>query len=475
VSARREPWLRFAAAVACPVLATVAGSAWPQASETFPVILYLLAVVGAAVLAGLRGGLVASFLSFLGLNFFFTPPVGTFAVEKGEDFVALFGFLAVSSLVATLLTKSVAERKRAERQEHEAWRLYQLSSRLLGGAKLRDVLQHLAQELVQLFDLASCEVTAHTDEAEGPLSASFPRSAPGAPSMDGSIEIPLATDRQDLGMVVLFPKQDHVLTPRDRELAGTFVGQVALALERSRLEEATRKAQADVDASRMRAALFSSVTHDLRTPLASIKAAATSLLEEGVLFDAAQRMDLLQTITEESDRLNRLIGNLLDLSRLRAGALVPARTPTPIDDVVEAVVRRLRKLLANHPVRVRVREDIPPVPVDLIQIDQVLSNLLENAVRYTPAGTEIEIRAARWHSWVEIQVADRGPGIPVENRERVLEDFYRQEVGAAPGGAGLGLSITRAIVVAHGGSISINETPGGGTTVAFRLPLLEAE
>jgi two-component system sensor histidine kinase KdpD len=227
----------------------------------------------------------------------------------------------------------------------------------------------------------------------------------------------------------------------------------------------------EAEASRTRAALFSSVTHDLRTPLASIQASASSLLEQGVPFSAEQREELLRTILEESERLNRLVGNLMDLSRVRAGALTPSKEAIPIEELVSSVIGRLRGRLEARVVRVRIREDLPPVPMDVVQMDQVLTNLLENAATFSPPGTEITVTAVRWEQQVELRVADRGPGIAPDERARVFDEFYRRDVGEARGGTGLGLAISKAIVTAHGGQMWIGETPGGGTTVGVRLPL----
>jgi two-component system, OmpR family, sensor histidine kinase KdpD len=471
---RQQAAARLALAAAFPAAATWAGLEASWISPASRPFLYLVAVVAAALLAGVPGGLVASILSFLGLNFFFTPPLRTFAVTKAEDLLALVVFLGVSSLVAVLLSRALAERARAERREHEAWLLHHMSSRLLGGDPLAVVMKQFAADMVELFRLARCDVETTGADA---LSVTASGTGRPPPSAQERVQIALATKRRSLGTVRLVASAGGPLGKEELEVARALVRQAAVAVERARLERETRAAHAEAEASRMRAALFSSVTHDLRTPLASIKASATSLLEEGVAFDAAARFDLLQTIVEEADRLNRLIANLLDLARMRAGVLVPDRVPTPIEDVIDSVVERLRKVLdargseGRRTVRVRVRDDIPPVPMDVMQIDQVLTNLLENAARYSPPGAPIEIRAARWHSWVEVRVADGGPGIPEHDRERVMEDFFRRDTASSPGGAGLGLSIARAIVVAHRGSIEIQETPGGGTTVVFRLPL----
>lgn len=467
----RPGWMRFALAIAFPLVATLVALPIKRATATSTVaaMIYLLAVVAAALVGGIRGGMAAAALSFLGLNFFFTPPFHTFDVEKPEDVVALFAFLVVSAVVANLFTQLLSQRERAERTERETGLLYHLASRLLGRDSTNKVLSEFAREVVELFDLARCE--AYVKSRDGGLERVAHFEAGPLPEQDNGSEFPLKTEREEFGVIRVVPRQEGSFGEDERALAQAVVGQVALAMESVTLLERTREAQAEAEASRIRAALFSSVTHDLRTPLSSIKASATSLLEEGVAFDPTQRKDLLKTIAEESDRLNRLIGNLLDLSRLRAGALVPEKIATPIEDVIESVVTRLRKVLGERRVQLRIRDGIPPVPMDVLQIDQVLSNLLENAARYAPADSEIEIKAARWHNSVEMEVADRGPGVPPEERDRVFEEFYRGEAGLRESGAGLGLSIARAVVQAHGGEMWIRETPGGGASVGFRLPI----
>jgi two-component system sensor histidine kinase KdpD len=245
--------------------------------------------------------------------------------------------------------------------------------------------------------------------------------------------------------------------------------QAALALERARLDAEARSARLDAEASQIRAALFSSVTHDLRTPLASIKTGVTSLLEQGVVYDATQQRELLGAMLVETDRLNRLVGNLLHLARVRAGALVPAKQLVPFDDIVEAVLTRMKPTLAPFSIRTMIRPDAPAVWIDPIQIDQVLTNVLENAVRYSPPNGEIVISVAPWNDGVQVRIADQGPGIAPEERERVFEAFVK-----GPGGAtGLGLSIARAVVLAHDGKIWAEGTPGGGTAIVFQLPLSE--
>jgi two-component system sensor histidine kinase KdpD len=219
--------------------------------------------------------------------------------------------------------------------------------------------------------------------------------------------------------------------------------------------------------------MFSSVTHDLRTPLASIKAGVTSLLDPSVEYDTRQESELLTTILEETDRLNRLVGNILDLARIRAGALSPVRSDSSLDETVEAVVARMRPRLDHVTVDLRIRDDLPDVPVDGMQMDQVLTNLLENAARYSPAGSTVQVSAAAFRDRAQVRVVDHGPGVPPEDRERVFEAFYRGERSPETPGSGLGLAIANAIVTAHGGRIWIEGAPAGGTAVVFEIPIQE--
>jgi two-component system sensor histidine kinase KdpD len=243
---------------------------------------------------------------------------------------------------------------------------------------------------------------------------------------------------------------------------------VSLAAERSRLDTEARDARMEAETNKLRAALFSSVTHDLRTPLASITASVTSLQNEDTAFSTADRRELLETIHQEADRLNRIVGNLLDLSRIRAGALVPTKVPAAIDELIEGVLARLEPLLRGHLVRVDLPDEIPDVPMDVMQIDQVLTNVIENAARFTPHTKRIEVSVQDKPSGgVRVRIADDGCGIPAERRIEVFEPFWR---GEGSTGTGLGLAIAKAIVEAHGGRIWIEGGRSMGTSVAFELP-----
>lgn len=427
-------------------------------------LVYVLAVTGATAFAGLRAGLATSILSFLPLNFFFTEPTGTFSVAKTEDLVALAAFLIVSVIVGTLLSAAVAQRARAERREREAVLMQRLGARLLSGEPPQDVLASFARAVTDLFGIVRCEI--RTDVTDEPVVSERPTAAAGVPEV-----MPMEAAGRKVGEIVLVHDAEaDGLSDDERNVVRTFASQMALALEGMRLASEASKARLDAETNSLRAALFSSVTHDLRTPLASITASVTSLLDEGARFTTGDRRELLETIRHEAERLNRLVGNLLDLSRIRAGAVTPNATLGEIDDVIEGVVGRLQAVLASHRIRLMLRGDLPEISMDVVQIDQVLTNLIENAVKFSPAGSAVTISTARWHDTAEVRVVDHGPGIPSEERERVFEAFVRGEQGSATG-SGLGLSISRAIVESHGGRIWIEGTPGGGTTVVFRLPV----
>ena len=288
--------------------------------------------------------------------------------------------------------------------------------------------------------------------------------------MDGGREesIPLDAHERTLGRIIVVTNGTRpALSTEDRGVIHTLASQIALAIDGMRLGSEAEAARIEAETNRLRAALFSSVTHDLRTPLASITASVSALLEQRSPLQVEQRQELLETIDQEAGRLNRVIGNLMDLSRMRAGAITPTKAPTAVDELIEGVVARTGFLLRDHDFRMMLRENLPEIPLDLGQIDQALTNVLENAARFTPPGRPITVAAARWHEGVQIRIADRGPGIPREDRERVFEPFVR---GEGSTGTGLGLAIARAIVEAHGGTIRLADEPGGGTAVVIELP-----
>lgn len=461
-ASRFPPVVQGVFGVAAPGLVTLLALLPTGVSPTSAALAYVLAVIAVAVAAGFWAGLGASGLSFLALNFFFTPPVHTFSVSKEEDLVALLVFLVVSATVGTLLSTALAQRTRAERREREARLIHHLGTRLLAGEKIEDVLGRAADGMRGLFELARCEVT---------IGARLPVDEEGADRKNGAEIFPMLSRGREEGRIVVDAGLDRPpLSEQEREVIRTFAGQIALALETVRFASEVENARVEADVQRTRAALFSSVSHDLRTPLASITAAVTSLQGRDATFDPQARDDLLETIRQEADRLNRLVGNFLHLSRIRAGTFVPAWAPVAVDEVIEGVVARMQPVVKGHRIRLQIRENLPEVPADLVQIEQVVVNLLENAAKFSPPGSEIRISAVRWENAVQVRVTDRGTGIPPHERQRVFEPFFRAR-GDTGTGTGLGLAIAKAIVDAHGGSIWIEGAPGGGAAVAFQLPM----
>ena len=461
VSAHR---VRLAGAIAFPAAVTALAALPGGVPTSSAALAFVLAVIGAAVLGGMHAGLAASFLSFLSLNFFFTAPVGTFSVAKTEDLVALVVFLVISATVGALVSRAVAQRDRAEVREREARLLQHLGTRLLSGEPARGVLERFGQAAIDLLGL-----TRYEAEVEDGV-----RVAIGAAEREGLVQdrFPLVVKGRQIGAIRIFTEAGHKLGDPEQQVVKTFAAQLSLALEGTRMADLAQTATLDADRSKMQAALLSSVTHDLRTPLASITASVTGLLDDDASFAERERRDLLETIRQEAVRLNRLVGNLLDLSRLRAGALTPSRRPASIEEIVEGVLARMEPQLRGHRLNVVLREQLPLVPVDVVQLDQVLTNILENAAKYSAKGSEITVAAARWEDSVQVRVADQGSGIPAELRSKVFEPFARGEAREG-GGTGLGLAIAEAVVKAHGGTIWVEDAPGGGTAIIFRLPVRE--
>jgi two-component system, OmpR family, sensor histidine kinase KdpD len=432
--------------------------------------LFLLAVVAAAVIGGIWAGVGSSVLGFLALNWFFTEPLHTLRVDDRDDVVAIVTFLVVALVVGSVVARAVEESVRASRREREARLLNLFATKALSGQPLGQVLNDLAAALIDALRLSTCAIEARVGARPIEIRRAAPGHTPGA-----ATGVAIASGNETyVTLTASRPAESEGLSTEDVRLLESAARQIAVILDREALDERARVARIDAEESQARAALFASVTHDLRTPLASIKASITTLLQEELELDPGQRLELLRTVVEETDRLNRLIGNILELARVRAGALIPAKVPTALDEVVESVLHRMQPALGDVRVRTMLR-DAPDVAADPVQIDQVVSNLLENAVRFAPAGSEIVVSVAPWHAGVQVRVADHGPGIAPADRERVFEAFARIEASDRDGsGSGLGLTIARAIVLAHGGRIWIDGVPGGGTAVTFELPAADA-
>lgn len=466
----REPYLRWpvratAVAVLAPGLVTLLAAFPVHIPSQVAALLYVPAVVGAAAFGGPIAGLGAALLSYLGLNYYFWAPLYSLAIDQTADLLAVVVFMVVALVIGLLVAWALAGRDRLRRRDRESRLLNDVVTRLLSGHPLEDVLEAFAGALVDMYGFQRAEVRTNVLGQEAVV-------------LGGSREVPqrveafavsMSIKKQELGTITVWPTRARRRIDRDEQDAlRAYASQLALAFEGIRSTEEARKAKIEAEATRMRAILFSSVTHDFRTPLASIRASVTSLIDGDAGFTPESRRAHLDTINEEAGRLNRLVGNLLDLTRMRAGVLTPAKTGASIDEVIESVVARLRPLLVDRDVKLLVPDDLPEVPMDVMQIDQVLTNLIENAAKFSPPGSPLRISAGPRNGAVRVTVEDRGPGIPRFRRERLFEPFHRgdSELGA---GTGLGLAIAKAIVEAHGGTIWLDDGPHGGLSVSFEL------
>jgi two-component system sensor histidine kinase KdpD len=451
-----------------PAIATIVAYPIAPTRPEISIAVFMLAVVIAAVAGGLWSGLIAGILASTLRPLVVEDPQLTFRLDDVEDVATGVVFLSVALVVGLLVGQASEDRARASRREREARFLGTLSSTLHTREVPDRVLDQFAEVLMEPFGLSKVEIEASLDGTDVRAAARVSGEATaGGPRT--SVRL-LAGDAAIGSIVAERPPGGRPFSRDDRLLLETAARQATAALDRARLDARARNAQLDAETNQLRAAMFSSVTHDLRTPLASIKAGVTSLLDSTVQHDPEQERDLLTTILEETDRLNRLVGNLLDLARIRAGALTPTRQPAAMDEIVEVVLARMRSRLADHVVTAHLPPSLPDVSVDPVQLDQVLTNLLENAGRHAPKGSEIQVSVLWLHGAVQVRVADEGPGVPLDERDRVFEAFYRGSSIPETPGSGLGLAISKAVVVAHGGRIWIEESPRGGCVVAFEIP-----
>jgi len=466
---------------------------FPYVPHAALVLVYLLGVVAVAARSGPGPSILACVLSVAAFDFFLVPPLYTFAVAEAQDLLT-FGVMFVVALVISGLTVRIRWlADSARRRESRTAALYAMSRDLAGAREVSAILDAAARHIGEVFHGRVALLLPDTGGSLRPQTAGGNSYAPAGDELalcrwvyvqrraaglgtETSPEasahyLPLTASRGTLGTLGFRPHDPRTMAaPEQIRQLETFGGQVALALERAQLAEEAQQAQVRVETESMRSSLLSSVSHDLRTPLASITGTASSLLEGDATFDPSTRRMLLETLCEEAERLSRLVRNLLDMTRLQSGALRVSKEWHPLEEVIGAALGRMERSLRGRPVVTRVPEDLPLVPIDDVLIEQVLINLLENAVKYTPPGSEIELSARVGDGGVTVAVADRGAGIPPADEPHLFEKFYR---GRSRGshGAGLGLAICRGIVEAHGGRIWAENRPGGGAIFQFTLPL----
>lgn len=456
------------------------------------VMLYLLVIVLVSLQWGLGPSLLAAILAVLALDFFFISPLHTFAVSDVSH-VTTFAVMFFVALVISGLTKRVRDQGEAARErEIRTASLYSLSGALARAKTTADVAAVGAQHVHDVFGVRAT-VLVHApsghltappktgawayvpDEKElGVAEWTWLNGRPAGagtdtlPSSRGSY-LPLEASGARVGVLGVELRPGHIETHDERQHLAAFAGQIAGALERTRLAEKAQQAQLRIEAEQLRNSLLSSVSHDLRTPLAVITGTASMLLDDKL--DRAMRKDLAETVLVEAELLNRLVRNLLDMTRLEAGAVEVKKEWQPLEEAVGAALERVDRVLGDRTIVTHLPADLPLVPYDSVLLQQVLVNLLENAVKYTPPDTEIAVSArAISNEEVELEVADRGPGLPPGEEAKIFGKFYRAEKGRG-GGVGLGLTICKGIVDAHGGRIWAENRPGGGASFRFTLPI----
>jgi two-component system sensor histidine kinase KdpD len=492
---RRDDLTSYASSVLAVALAT--GLAWWMHRHFAPanlIMVYLVAVTSVAVSFGRGPAILASLLSVAAFDFFFVAPSFTFAVSDTQYAVTFGVMLAVALVISTMASRLRQQSDAARRRERRTAALYSLSRDLAGIADRAELLAMALRHVEDIFETRAMVLLpdgggrlapaagmapslAPDDHDRGVAQWAFDRAQPagqGTPTLPAArgLYMPLRGSRGPVGVLGVLPAAGRrAVAPDQLRLLETFASQIALALERSQLAEQAETARVRLESERLRETLLSSVSHDLRTPLAVITGAGTSLLAADVELPEATRRELVETIVDESQRLNRLVGNLLDMTRLESSALKIREEWHSLEEVLGAALRRLESRLTGRQVSVALPDDLPLLPLDDVLMEQVFHNLIDNALKYTPAGSPLEISAAIEGEQAIVELADRGPGVPPGEEESLFEKFHRLRREGEPGGVGLGLAICRGILRAHGGEIRAANRPGGGAVFRLELPL----
>jgi len=453
VGARRALTGMLVAAAGLPLLTLLLALARNHLSLTDDLLIYLVAVVALAVIGGFWPAVLGAATASLLLNWYFTPPLHTFTIDKPDNLLALLLFVTVAMLVSSVVHLAANRAGQAARSREEARLLLTLAQTVLGGADTpAAVLDHLVATLG-----GQAELLEH-------VGGHWVRIAASGGAMDRAAPATRVDVRTDLALEV--SGQPAPITPG---LLAGFAAQAAAALDRERLRTQAAQAEALAEGNRMRTALLAAVSHDLRTPLASIKASVSSLRQTDVTWTESDQQVLLATIEENADRLDGLIGNLLDMSRLHTGSLQPFLRPIAIDEVAPVA---LRGLDAPADLRIEVPDGMAMVLADPGLLERVLANLFSNALDHSPPSRPPVLQAHREQDTVVIEVVDHGPGVPDKLKARIFEPFQRFDDKKV--GVGLGLAVAKGFTEAMGGAIVAADTPGGGLTVRVTLPVATA-
>lgn len=471
---------------------------WPLSSFLSPttlIMVYLLGVVVIATNFGPGPSILASLLSVAAFDFFFVTPYFTFAVHDTQYFFTFAVMLVTALTISTLTTRVTFQAETSRTRERRTASLYAISHQLAAARTLEQIAQATVRHVSEAVDgkvtilLAGAgggplaPVSSETGSfADGPHDEAVARwvfdhgeiaghgtsTLPGAAAM----YLPLRASHGIVGVLGVLPNPTwRGVDPERLHLLDTLTGLVALAVERVQLAAEAARIRVQMETEKLRSSLLSAVSHDLRTPLSAITGAASTLADESETLKPQLRRELLNSILEEAGHLNRLVANLLDMTRIEAGALEVHKDWQSLEEIVGASLAHVSQQLKDHPVVTHLQPDLPFVPMDDLLIQQVLVNLLENAAKYSQAGDPIELTAFANHATLTVEVADRGPGLLESELDRVFEKFYRASNSSGRPGAGLGLTICRGIIELHGGQIEAENRSGGGVIFRFTLPL----
>ncbi|MGA2846954.1 MAG: DUF4118 domain-containing protein [Candidatus Acidiferrales bacterium] len=477
----REPFLyrflRFAAALGLVLGISVFYRRVLPVNPTTVALTFLLAILAVSTVWGIAVSVFMSIAAMLAFNYYFLPPVGKFTVADPQNWVALFAFLVVSVIASTLSTRARQKAEDASARRREIEKLYAFSQGLLESGNVIQLLNRIPAQIVNTFEVGAAALLLSEKQKvyrSGPviprldidsLKAIVAREEPVIDVPNSLCFVPVRLGVRPIGSLGI---SGSTLSRQTLEAIGTLI---AVAMERARAIEQLGQTEATREGERLRTALTESVTHNLRTPLTSIKASVTNLLTNAGLSDA-QRQDLLVVINEESDRLNRLVGEAAEMARLDAGEVQLKFESTSIENVINAALIRCKSTLGSRTVRVVVATGLPRVRVDLELVKEALSHLIENANQYSPAHEPITITAELNGDFLATSVADRGAGIDDLEQSLIFEKFYRgKDQRFLVQGTGMGLPIAKAIVAAHGGSMNLTSQRGQGSVFSFTLPI----
>jgi two-component system sensor histidine kinase KdpD len=440
-----------------------------QSRLSTPVItlLLLLPVVFSAGYLNLTGGITASFVAFLTLNYFFIPPYHTFSVHQTQDLLALIIFLMMAVIISQSLSQAKIGMSIAMARERETTVLYELNVALAGSTQENEILHIVGEKIMEHFPVEAVSISLQ-QETRSAYHLIFPIGVT-IPDRPAEVCLDIAGGGNNNGEIKIWSVNS--LDQPQHRLLRAFASQTTLILEKASLANAEQRARLLEESDNLKSTLLSSVSHELRTPLSTIKASVSSLRSGEIDWDSDARKELLTAMEEESDHLNLLVGNLLDMSRIEMGALHPNQKSNVLREILNGTIRRMRQQLSMHRLAINFPEDLPLVYVDYSQMDQVFANLLSNSAKYAPEGTQININAFRVpENLVQVQVINEGPPVAEEHLTRIFDKFYRVTDAELVTGTGLGLSICKGIIEAHQGNIWA-ENRKDGFTFNFTIPI----